>query len=948
MDDTEVSKARDVPESVTNIEVERQEHDSGKLAPPPPPPPPPDYAEDYDARQPDAPAPPSTVDTGVIRKLVLFSDGTGNSAAKAEKTNVWRMFQALDLTRSDQLAMYDDGVGTSTNKYLAGIGGAFGWGLKRNVIDLYKFVCRNYVDETTEIYGFGFSRGAFTIRVLMGLIAREGLVNFTSEEELHQRAVAAYGHFRRACFTPPPLSPVYLYRLARRALAFVLRRSSRTEMYRRQKRRPVARINFLGLWDTVSAYGMPIAELKPAINWLFWPMNFNDLKLSDKVERACHALSLDDERTTFHPIVWDETKEADQRRITQVWFAGVHANVGGGYPEDQLALVSLDWMMAQAQNSGLRLQAASVARTSNQKSSYARIYDARAGKGMFYRYSPRTIRIPIDMSSSPVLPIIHGSVIARMARGGDSYVPNSLPPKFLVLAPNGKLLPMAGFPDQATRHYMDAAAPKTPQILAADIAEERTDALERAIGELGHPDAGAIDFIRNTVWWRRVAYLTSSLVATAIVLFPWFGKTVHASLKSFADERIQNAWAAALPFICKGMVSFDKQFSGIIAGAIGAVEQVTPRILDSWLGVIAKFPAEFAVLTVLFLLSVQAGNTLRLRLRDYGNLAWHAGLRAPFRAALLCSEQQTMKRTSWLLLAFDMIFVALAILLDKQPDNAIQGLVLAAAMLNMIALARLAWHRRFVGILQTPDEPISPGLATQNFARAVRTSAFVRGFNRAIGNYCAPALFGVALLYLMAVAVNRIAFDVQGASGAFCESRIAAGNKQRVGTLTAAASEFSTDKLCWSSGLRLEKNTRYRVTVDASKSNWFDRTIPADPHGIQEDSFVHAVATPLKRWIQAPWFAPIAHVGKKGNDEFALKPCTIQTPAGPQADDRKVLVAEFTTRSDGELYLFVNDAVLAFPGIADYFYRNNRGTASVKVEQVREGDPSQARYTCSR
>jgi len=127
-----------------------------------------------------------------MKQLVLLSDGTGNSSAKAQKTNVWRLFEALDQTTPDQLAKYDDGVGPSSNKYLAALGGAFGYGLKRNVIDLYKFVCRDY-EQGAKIYGFGFSRGAFTIRVLVGLIATQGLVKGASESELHAKAVIAYG-----------------------------------------------------------------------------------------------------------------------------------------------------------------------------------------------------------------------------------------------------------------------------------------------------------------------------------------------------------------------------------------------------------------------------------------------------------------------------------------------------------------------------------------------------------------------------------------------------------------------------------------------------------------------------------------------------------------------------------------------------------------------------------
>jgi len=101
----------------------------------------------------------------MAKNIVLLSDGTGNAASSIWRTNVWRIFQSIDLTGAEQVACYDDGVGTSSFKPLAILGGAFGWGLKRNVIHLYKFLCRNYALDS-KIYAFGFSRGAFTIRVL--------------------------------------------------------------------------------------------------------------------------------------------------------------------------------------------------------------------------------------------------------------------------------------------------------------------------------------------------------------------------------------------------------------------------------------------------------------------------------------------------------------------------------------------------------------------------------------------------------------------------------------------------------------------------------------------------------------------------------------------------------------------------------------------------------------
>jgi uncharacterized protein (DUF2235 family) len=133
-------------------------------------------------------------------RIILLSDGTGNAASKVWRTNVWRVFESLDLTGSDQVANYDDGVGTSSFKPLAILGGAFGWGLKRNVLDLYKFACRNYRSSEDEIFGFGFSRGAFTIRIVVGLIFDQGLVPHESEEELNRRARDAYRAFRRKNF----------------------------------------------------------------------------------------------------------------------------------------------------------------------------------------------------------------------------------------------------------------------------------------------------------------------------------------------------------------------------------------------------------------------------------------------------------------------------------------------------------------------------------------------------------------------------------------------------------------------------------------------------------------------------------------------------------------------------------------------------------------------------
>src|SRR5215813_6078348 len=129
------------------------------------------------------------------RDLIVLSDGTGNSASKPFKTNVWRLYQALNLRDGTQIAIFGDGVGNASITLLRVLGLALGIGVKRNVLNLYKFLCRNYWRDPSDatkhdrIWMFGFSRGAYTIRVLAGLVHSEGLVKFETEAELNRNAI---------------------------------------------------------------------------------------------------------------------------------------------------------------------------------------------------------------------------------------------------------------------------------------------------------------------------------------------------------------------------------------------------------------------------------------------------------------------------------------------------------------------------------------------------------------------------------------------------------------------------------------------------------------------------------------------------------------------------------------------------------------------------------------
>ncbi|MGY0569917.1 DUF2235 domain-containing protein [Bradyrhizobium sp. RDM12] len=294
----------------------------------------PDHTHDH----PDAAE--NATDAHPPRKLVLFADGTGN-AFTTQESSVWRLYEALDHTRPDQIAYYIKGVGTAGWAPLAALDGATGIGVPANVRKLYRFLCWNW-REGDEIYIFGFSRGAFTARTLAALIASQGLVPAVidkvavSHAEMQRNTMAAWREYRKHSVGYRSLPTIWVVRWIRDVLIYlydlVFRHRSYASVREAMDGRKEVKIEFLGLFDTVEAFGVPIEELRVAIDWAIWPISFRNYQLSDKVKHACHALALDDERTTFHPLRIDQADLAKDQIVKEVWFAGSHSDIGGGYP----------------------------------------------------------------------------------------------------------------------------------------------------------------------------------------------------------------------------------------------------------------------------------------------------------------------------------------------------------------------------------------------------------------------------------------------------------------------------------------------------------------------------------------------------------------------------------------------------------------------------------------
>jgi len=264
------------------------------------------------------------------KRLVICCDGTWNTRKQAAPTNVVKVSEAvapMDDAGTLQLVHYHEGVGTKPWQRVTG--GAFGFGLSRNIRDCYRFLVRHF-EPGDEVFLFGFSRGAYTARSLGGLIRNSGILLRRNESKIDE----AYELYRDRDQATGPDSP--------RAREFRARNAHED----------VTPIRFIGVWDTVGALGIPLSGWR-MINVVNRRWQFHDTQLSSTVRSAFHALAIDERRGAFTPAIWNPSPAADGQQREQVWFTGVHSDVGGGYPQTALSDLTLRWMTARAGSCGL-------------------------------------------------------------------------------------------------------------------------------------------------------------------------------------------------------------------------------------------------------------------------------------------------------------------------------------------------------------------------------------------------------------------------------------------------------------------------------------------------------------------------------------------------------------------------------------------------------------------
>jgi uncharacterized protein (DUF2235 family) len=335
-----------------------------------------------------------------MKRIVLCADGTWNEPEqKDEKTGRRRPTNVLKVARAvlpeardhtEQVVFYLTGIGGESDGIDKWTDGAFGSGMERNVRALYRFLVFNYV-ENDEIYLFGFSRGAFTVRTLAGFMNTVGLLE--KEDEFYTPEL--YGLYESTATTDSPQW--------RQAFAKV------------RKRRACPQIRFVGVWDTVGALGAP-----GALGQFFNrdKYKYHDIGLNGHIEHAFHALAIDERRGPFAPSLF-ERAQGWTGELQQAWFPGYHCNVGGSLDPDGVANEALHWMVEKAEALGLEFD-------SRYLGHYLPCFnsDLRDSMSPMYRVLKKHLR-PIGQNGVHG-ELVHQSAIDRMNLAECRYAPENL------------------------------------------------------------------------------------------------------------------------------------------------------------------------------------------------------------------------------------------------------------------------------------------------------------------------------------------------------------------------------------------------------------------------------------------------------------------------------------------------------------------------------------------
>jgi uncharacterized protein (DUF2235 family) len=346
-----------------------------------------------------------------MKRLVICADGTWNTRdqqtdnGKRCPTNVTKVARGVmgkDAQGVDQIVFYHDGLGTGgpLDKVT---GGAFGAGIEDNVRVIYRFIAYN-CEPGDEIFLFGFSRGAFTVRTLAGFMFMLGLVQKDDDYYLPE-LYTCYENSKG------PGTPEW------------------TKAFHNIKNhRPCPPIKFVGVWDTVGSLGAP--------GILGWFLNsgkykYHQVGINAAIQHAYHAMAIDERRKPFAPTLWDRPA-GWTGTLEQTWFAGVHCNVGGSEKPDGVANEALHWMVEKAETLGLAVDA-------NHLDKYTPCFNTKLANSMTPKYWALGEHVRPLGTHAAHGEMLHRSVLDRLKQADEKYEPKNV----LAYQANGGNLPIA-------------------------------------------------------------------------------------------------------------------------------------------------------------------------------------------------------------------------------------------------------------------------------------------------------------------------------------------------------------------------------------------------------------------------------------------------------------------------------------------------------------------------
>jgi uncharacterized protein (DUF2235 family) len=290
------------------------------------------------------------------RNLVVCLDGTNNEP-ESGTTNVARMYDVAEKN-DGQLVYYDPGVGTMGSRAaitqvglafsrLAGL--AAGYGIRDNIEEAYTWLSRTY-QQGDQIYVFGFSRGAYTARALTGMLRTVGLLR-RGTENLVPYAMKLYAQSGPRRSQNPDDTTKDAERKFWKMRAEFKRQFGHPDFPDAfdENRQPQEQVHFLGVWDTVKSVGW--LNLKARFEMARWPFTANVVN----VGTARHAMAIDENRRPYKEYRFrKDLVDRPDDRYQEMWFAGVHSDVGGQFPDDhKLSDIAYSWMVKEARASGL-------------------------------------------------------------------------------------------------------------------------------------------------------------------------------------------------------------------------------------------------------------------------------------------------------------------------------------------------------------------------------------------------------------------------------------------------------------------------------------------------------------------------------------------------------------------------------------------------------------------